>query len=534
MALLPVDGTQQPESIAIGATIPTYFKTADDRAMVYAEPRPRGTRVARIMVVDGDVNADGCRTEIQRAFGTTTQAEALGTEGWYTLAVQLPDGSDAYGRGDPLWESSSSWAILWQLHHPQSGTSPPFALRADRDGSGALRLWMDIRGGDLNTVALGSGNQRQTKAQILNPLPLGKWIRLIFYVAWRADATGVFKCWANVDGVDTDFVQRCNYDPANGNGIRTFYTDSGTGAYWQWGIYASRHNHVVPKRVVYHTGFRRLQSYADCIAWQGVGTSGGGGTTPPSPSIPLPPDQDRFGTATGGDSMAVAGPDVSRGSVYQLDQAASVAAVKAYLDGLGAASGSATCRAVIYDAATKARVAVSNEVTVAAGQAGAWVEFPLSAPVNLQAGSYGLHLHTGGAAVIRYAVGTAAGDQLQWGPDAYTDGPLATWTGSVDTPKRAAIYAMTSAPAGSSVRAVAAAETGGFARLRSASVVVVPLSDITWSIHPALLTADVIERAEYLRGRGLRVIWPQVAVRKSTGERLVQLPDGTYVPATTS
>ncbi len=516
------NATVDYEGYASGAAIPGQ-KVSADRIVAVADPRLRGTRAARCMVLAGDLYADGCRAEI-----TANGGEVPGQDGWYGMSFFFPDGSDAWGRGDPRWESGPMWGIVWQLHHQQSTGSPPFGILADRGWSSTAphRLYLDVRGGGSYADAIGSGGKTQNLLTLINPLPLGRWISVILQVAWSATTTGVVRAWTKVDGVDTDFVQRVDR-----TGIKTIFTDTNASSYWKMGIYASKNDSSVAKRVVYNQGFCRRASYADVAAWLG---SGGGSTpTPPTPVLPLPPDVDRFGTDDGGQMLAAATPDRNRGSRYTLTTARSIPGMRVLMDGAGVAtSGTCTVRGVIYTA-DGVLVATTQEGAVVAGQAATWVNLPFTSPPNLPAGDYRQHAITGGDDVARYGAGNAAGDPLEWAIDTYSDGPAAPWVGTVDTGKRVAIYARTAPPTGANLRGVAGAAVAVRARLAmgGGADTTVPMSDVQWRIRPELLTPENLAAARSLATGGVRVQWPQEATRISTGERLTVRPDGAYIIA---
>ena len=69
-------------------------------------------------------------------------------------------------------------------------------------------------------------------------------------------------------------------------------------------------------------------------------------------------------------------------------------------------------------------VAVSNEVSVAHGQAAGWVDFGFASPPTLAAGNYWLGFIEGGSAsVIRIYWDAAANGTEIYNSDTYSDGP---------------------------------------------------------------------------------------------------------------
>jgi hypothetical protein len=97
-----------------------------------------------------------------------------------------------------------------------------------------------------------------------------------------------------------------------------------------------------------------------------------------------------FGTTTIGSSIDTASINLKEVSKYTA-VASNVTKLTGYISGLGAASGSQKIKAVIYadngSGHPGALLGVSNEVTVTAGQAFNWVDFPFASPVAVQAGT---------------------------------------------------------------------------------------------------------------------------------------------------
>src|SRR4051794_3274169 len=96
-----------------------------------------------------------------------------------------------------------------------------------------------------------------------------------------------------------------------------------------------------------------------------------------------------FGTTTTGASVDTASANLKEVSRYTAT-AGNVSKLTGYISGLGAASGSQKVRAVIYaDSGGNpgALLGVSSEITVNAGQAWAWVDFPFASPVAVSAGT---------------------------------------------------------------------------------------------------------------------------------------------------
>lgn len=526
MPLAP--GEVNYEHLTIGQPAGWTQVAAPDRAVIVENPRSRGSRAVRMMVLAGDSFAGGTRSEGTR---TLSPGEGHGTDGWYAFNVYAPDGSDPWGRGDPAYESGGQWGIAFQLHHPQSTGSPPFALCLDRGWSRTAphTMYLDVRGGGSYADAIGSNGKTRTLLTLHNPLPVGRWVRIIMHVGWRHDATGWVKAWTRVDGVDADFVLRV--DRA---GIKTTYTDMLNGPpYWKFGGYFSINDTSVAKRVLYNQGFRRAGDYADAAAWC-LGTGAPPPDDPPPPAvIPLPPDENRFGTVTGGTVMAAGSPDRIRGSVYNLSTPATVPMLKAYLDGQGpAATGSGLVKGVIYTR-TGGRVGETEIVSIPAGQAGAWVTLPFAVAPTLPPGDYRLALATGGADCIRYAAGAESNGALEWGFVTWPVTP-ATWSGTPDTGKRVAVYGVTLVPAGANLEAAVAAGVRLGARLSGSQGVVVPLSDVVLRTPDIAYRADIAQALALLDGLGFVCSIAPRPFRLSTGEPLTRTPGGAYVTTRTS
>ncbi len=103
-----------------------------------------------------------------------------------------------------------------------------------------------------------------------------------------------------------------------------------------------------------------------------------------------PPPPGTFGTTTIGASIDTASANYKEVSKYTSPGAVNVSKLTGYISGLGAVSGSQPLRAVIYadnNGSPGALLGVSNQVTVSAGQAWAWVDFTFSSAVAVPAGT---------------------------------------------------------------------------------------------------------------------------------------------------
>jgi hypothetical protein len=150
----------------------------------------------------------------------------------------------------------------------------------------------------------------------------------------------------------------------------------------------------------------------------------------PSPA-PVPPVSPKriIGSQVAGTvwtGMTVNAKRASRVS-FSAPGTANVTAIKAYVDGGGATTGSQPLRGLIYSNSVTGPskpVATSSEVAVSARRAAGWVTLSFASPVRLPAGSYWLALHSGGTTkVARYAA-TPATNALRYDTagDAYSDG----------------------------------------------------------------------------------------------------------------
>jgi hypothetical protein len=148
-----------------------------------------------------------------------------------------------------------------------------------------------------------------------------------------------------------------------------------------------------------------------------------------------------FGKTTQGAAMNSASADVKRASSFALATGGvTVTKLTAYLDGLGAASGSQSVMGVVYAAdgsggAPGTLLCQTAGLTVAAGQAAAWVDLTISGSCSLpSAGNYYLGLLTGSTSgVARYGYDAVTGG-AQYSSNVFTSGPSNPWgaTTSID------------------------------------------------------------------------------------------------------
>ncbi len=171
-------------------------------------------------------------------------------------------------------------------------------------------------------------------------------------------------------------------------------------------------------------------------------------------------------TAVGALTHALGGNYLEASGRYTLASSSSVSKLSAYVQGGGSAT---AMRAVIYaDSGNQpgAFVAVSQQVTVAAGQAAGWVDFPVSGSPTLPAGQYWLGLWASNTSALGYYDSVASGGR--YAPSTYSAGsnPPASWPGggsfdSLAYSLYATLGAPPSAPANTALPAVSGTATQG-------------------------------------------------------------------------
>jgi hypothetical protein len=120
-------------------------------------------------------------------------------------------------------------------------------------------------------------------------------------------------------------------------------------------------------------------------------------TPPPIGFTRLTDRPKSFGRTTVATNLSILGANQKRGSKFALPDGATLLGFSAYLDGLGAASGSQTARMVLYNdnnGVPHGRVAQSNTITISAGTSASWVNFTAPATA-LDPGQYWIVIHTG-------------------------------------------------------------------------------------------------------------------------------------------
>lgn len=405
-----------------------------NRTLIVSTPRRRGTRCCRIDLQAGDdpIGSTGIRCEWTD--GRDPDETPTGVEGWYAVSLYFPDGTDPFGRGDPAWEGGSQWCTVFQLHHNGSTGTQPFGLRADRNwGSGPQRLLIDLLGGPSGT------SYTRTILELLNPLPRGVWVDVIINIVW-SPTNGRCSAWTRV-GDEATFTQR-----ANRTGIPIHYA-SDSGGYRKGGIYAGQED---IRRVVYHHGYVRRQSFAECAEWYGA--------TAPDPGTPTATpreDSQAIGAPDSGTAFQVSQAGSQRGSRWAYTSPRRFAVGKAWLDGLNpGGTGSQPHWLVAYRESTMELLAVSDEVTIPAGAAAKWWAFPFTGD-NLAAldpaptGDIRIHLLSGPGNTARYAIIPTGGPGLDWSFDSPPPtGPADPFVAGAGGPFAAtlAAYLVSSAP----------------------------------------------------------------------------------------
>jgi Hypothetical glycosyl hydrolase family 15 len=141
-------------------------------------------------------------------------------------------------------------------------------------------------------------------------------------------------------------------------------------------------------------------------------SSGSSSSTGSSDPVITDPAADTFGQASVG-SVPSSGltADFKRGSRFALATQGVLSSLSAYVDGDGGASGTQSLRMEVYqdaDGLPGDKVAESNDVSIAAGQAAGWVTF--SVPnVTLSAGNYWIVLESGDGAGVARDYGNGSG-----------------------------------------------------------------------------------------------------------------------------
>ena len=171
-------------------------------------------------------------------------------------------------------------------------------------------------------------------------------------------------------------------------------------------------------------------------------------------------------TSVGALTHALGGNYLEASGRYTLASSSSVTKLSAYLQGGGSAT---SMRAVIYtDSSSQpsAFVAVSQAVTIAAGQAAGWVDFPVSGSPTLPAGQYWLGLWASNTSALGYYDNSS--NSGRYAPSTFSAGsnPPASWPGGgsfddLSYSLYATLGAPPSAPANTILPAISGTATQG-------------------------------------------------------------------------
>ncbi len=169
-----------------------------------------------------------------------------------------------------------------------------------------------------------------------------------------------------------------------------------------------------------------------------------------------------FGKTTiGALTHAVGGNYLEVSGRYTLASASSVTKLSAYLQGGGSAT---AMRAVIYaDSGNQpgAFVAVSQSVTIAAGAAAGWVDFPVSGSPTLPAGQYWLGLWASNTSALGYYDNVSNSGRYAPSTFSASNNPPASWPGGGSFDSLAySLYATLGTPPSAPANTVLPAITG--------------------------------------------------------------------------
>jgi glucose/arabinose dehydrogenase len=162
-----------------------------------------------------------------------------------------------------------------------------------------------------------------------------------------------------------------------------------------------------------------------------------------------------FGDQTVYTSVDTAGQNLKEVASYTAT-AGKVAKISGYLSGLGATSGSQTLEAVLYansNGAPGSLLGVSSPITINAGKAWGWVDFPFANPVSVSAGTIWMGFiasGTGDLTQMRYQSQAGA---MRWNVDAggYADGPSNPFGTGTSSNKHYSLYATLQGSSGPTV-----------------------------------------------------------------------------------
>jgi hypothetical protein len=179
---------------------------------------------------------------------------------------------------------------------------------------------------------------------------------------------------------------------------------------------------------------------------------------PPPPAAPSPPPpslsaqtpaaagEKVFGTTVPGSSTDTASWNLKEVSRYSAPEPASVSKLSGYVSGLGASSGSQPVRAVIYaddDGDPGALLGVSDEVTISAGRAWGWVEFPFPTAVAVAQGTVWMGYIAGAEGDLTQMRFDDSPNELHYNvnPGGYAAGPSDPFGSATLSEKHYSLYA---------------------------------------------------------------------------------------------
>ena len=213
------------------------------------------------------------------------------------------------------------------------------------------------------------------------------------------------------------------------------WTDSPTGYAYQWQRCNSSGASCVPVGAG-SASYLLVSGDVGSTIRVAVTASNAAGSSAPATSAPTAVVQSAVSggtigvTSVGGSTHTLGGGYLEVSGRYTLASSASVSKLTAYLQGGGSATG---MRAVVYADTGSNRpgafVAVSQPVTIAAGQPAGWVDFPVSGAPALPAGQYWLGLWSAGTSARGFYENVSGGGS--YAPATYSSGanPPASWPG---------------------------------------------------------------------------------------------------------
>jgi glucose/arabinose dehydrogenase len=164
-----------------------------------------------------------------------------------------------------------------------------------------------------------------------------------------------------------------------------------------------------------------------------------------------------FGDQTVYTSVDTAGQNLKEVASYTAT-AGNVTKISGYLSGLGQASGSQTLEAVIYansNGVPGALLGVSSPITINAGRAWGWVDFPFANPVSVSAGTIWMGYIASGAGDLTQLRYLSQSGAMRWNvdPGGYADGPSNPFGTGTSSNKHYSLYATLQGSGGPTVTA---------------------------------------------------------------------------------